>query len=122
MRLGFTRQPAIAEPSPARRQLAKPHAQGVLGRPPTAVDQSLARDLHQPRRPAFAQREHGLRPLSQLAPATGPYNFFGTISGRMCRSSDRSAPSRLSLPFSSRNWRSSRSSLNPSPEYFFFQM
>src|SRR6202040_3345652 len=50
-----------------------------------------------------------------------PYSFFRTISCSTCRFSDRSATSRLSLPFSSRDWRSSRSSLSASPAYFFFQ-
>jgi hypothetical protein len=36
----------------------------------------------------------------QLAPMPRPYSFFRTISCGTCRSSDRSASCRLSLPFS----------------------
>jgi hypothetical protein len=57
-------------------------------------------------------------PGSQLP---GLQSFFHTISYSMCRSSDRSTTCRLSLPFSSRNWRNSRSSFSANRLYFFFQ-
>jgi hypothetical protein len=42
--------------------------------------QSLARDVHQPRRAMSAQGEGGLRPSPELAPLARPYSFFCTIS------------------------------------------
>src|SRR5438309_7201348 len=50
-------------------------------------------------------------PRSTLFPYTTLFrSFFETISCRICRSSERSATSRFSLPFSSRSCLSSRSS------------
>src|SRR5580704_2035433 len=97
------RQPSITEAHPARRQLAQPHPQSVLSRPSAPIYEGLSSDLHQPRRTASAQCEHFLCPLPERAPLTGLYSFFCTISCRMWRSRDRSATSRLSLPFSSRS-------------------
>ncbi len=56
-------------------------------------------------------------PTPPARAAARPCSFFATISRRMWRSRLRSATRRLSYEFSSRNCRSSRNSLKPSPAY-----
>jgi hypothetical protein len=97
-------QPPVPKTHPARCQLAQAHAQSVLGRSSAPVSQSLLRVIFispAARRPLSAKTAWVQRP--QLAPPSGLYSFFCTISCRMWRSSERSATSRLSLPFSSRS-------------------
>ena len=64
---------------------------------------------------AIAQTSATLNRSSILLP------FFDTISCRICRSKLKSATNRFSRPTSSRNCRSSRNSLTPTPVYFLFQ-
>ena len=67
------------------------------------ITQSHPLYWNQPRRTPLAQLVDLLGPLRQLAPRPRPYSFFATISCRICRSRLRSATSRFSFPFSSRN-------------------
>jgi hypothetical protein len=88
-------QPSIPEPHPARRQLSQPHQQRILWRSPAPVDQRLAGDFHQPRRPTPAQSADRLGPPPELTPPVRLQSFFCTISCRTCRSSERSATRRF---------------------------
>jgi len=50
------------------------------------IAQSHSIDRNQPRSESLAHLVDLLRPLGKLATPPRPYNFFATISCRMCRS------------------------------------
>jgi len=102
------------------RQLSQTMPQHFIEYLPALVPQRPDRQLHNPRRVPLADSIGLLRPARQLPTRTRPYSFFETISCRICRSKLRSATSRFSRPTSSRNCRSSRNSLTPTPVYFRF--
>ena len=84
-------------------QLSQSHAQRFLRIAMMLVTLRCPMHRNQPRDTPLTELMGLLRPLRQLAARPGPQSFFATISCRTCRSSERSATSRFSFPFSSRS-------------------
>src|SRR5208282_1927945 len=105
------RQPPISIAHAAAGQFAQAHPQRVLRITMMLIWESRPVYRNQPRHAPLAQLVDLFGPLGKLATQARLYNFFWTISCRMCRSRLRSATSLFNLLFSSRSWRSSRSSL-----------
>ena len=101
----------------ATGQFSQSYAQSLLRMAMILIPQRCPVHRNQPRSTPLTELVNLLDPLRQFTTRPGPQSLFATISCRMCGSSDRSATSGFSLPFSSR---SSRSSLRSSPASFFF--
>src|ERR1700691_652118 len=109
------RQPPVAVTRPVAGEIAQALPQFVLGIATALILVDPARDPRQPTSAAFIQLVRLTDAAYQLPPRRGLQAFFDSTSCSMCLSSVRSATSVFSLRFSSRNWRSSRSSFNPTP-------
>src|SRR5450631_2008454 len=114
------RKTPVSVTHPAPSQFTQTHPQRFLRIPMMFITQSRPVDWNQPRHAPLTELVRLFGPFRQLPAHARLQSFFATISCRMWRSRLRSATSRFSLPFSSRSWRSSRSSLSPRPAYFFF--
>ena len=86
-----------------RRDLAQAPAQWLLRILLAPVEQSSPMHSQQTRGASRPNRVCLLRPPRQPASLARLDSFFETISCGICRSSERSATSRFSLPFSSRS-------------------
>src|SRR4030095_14748499 len=78
-------------------------------------------DPHGAAGPALGHLVRLSRPVHEGAADGGPYHFFLSASCRIVLSKVRSTTRPFNLRFSSRSWRSSRSSLTPSAPKRFFQ-
>lgn len=96
-------QTPVAIPNSRCGQLPQAQPQCFLWIAPCLVTHRPAWHIDQLRRPAFAQLIPLLYPLRDFPAPARLHSFFATTSCRMCLSNARSATSRLSFPFSSRN-------------------
>jgi len=97
------RQPTIPIANATAGQLPQSHPQRFLRIAMMLVTQRCPMHRNQLRDMPLTELMGLLRPLRQFARRPGPQSFFATISCRTCRSSERSATSRFSFPFSSRS-------------------
>src|SRR6185437_6368545 len=109
------RQPSGTVTRPVAGQLAQALPKFALRIATALILVDPARDAHQPTSAAFIQLVRLADAAHHVPPRGGLQAFFDNTCCKMCLSRVRSATSAFSLRFSSRNWRSSRSSLNPTP-------
>lgn len=114
-------QVRAAGPQAHTGELPQPRPERLLRGPAAPVADPGSLDPHGAPGPALGHLVRLTRPVHARATGGGPYHLFLSASWRIVLSRLRSATNPFNLRFSSRSWRSSRSSLTPRAPKRFFQ-